>query len=229
VSLSGSRFGVSLLALGGALGGAAGWLGGPALLVLWPAASVVIVGLGYVALGPGVFGKRRDGSLAPLPTALLLPYHVAAWLRLRWAARGGRRPFDEVAPGLFLGRRLVDAGELPAAVRLVVDLTAEFRATPGVRERCDYRALPTLDTSVPPYSDFAALVDEAAAHPGPIYVHCAAGYGRSAAVAAAILVARGLAADVESAERTLRAVRPNVRLHPGQRAHVARFATERAG
>jgi hypothetical protein len=24
-------------------------------------------------------------------------------------------------------------------------------------------------------------------------------------------------------------VRPNVRLHPGQRAHVARFATERAG
>lgn len=227
MSLSGTRFGVSLIALGGALFGAAGWLGGPALGVLWPATSVVVVGLGYVAIGPGVFGKRPDGTLAPLPTALLLPYHVAAWLRLRWAARGGRRPFDEVAPGLFLGRRLVDASELPPGVRLVVDLTAEFRATRGVRERCEYRVLPTLDTSVPPYDDFAALVRDVAAHEGPIYVHCAAGYGRSAAVMAAILVARGLAADVEDAERRLKQARPKVHLHPGQRTHVARFVRER--
>lgn len=227
MSLSGSRFGVSLIALGAALGGAAGYLGGPALVVLWPATSVVVVGLGYVALGPSVFGKRPDGTLAPLPTALLLPYHVAAWLRLRWAARGGRRPWDEVAPGLFLGRRLVDASELPAGIRLVVDLTAEFRATRGVRERCTYRTVPTLDTAMPTYEAFAGIVREAAAHEGPIYVHCAAGYGRSAAVAAAILVARGLASNVDDAQAMLQRARPKVFLHPGQRAHVARFAEER--
>jgi hypothetical protein len=227
LSLSGSRFGVSLIALGGALFGAAGWLGGPAFGVMWPATSVVVVGLGYVAIGPGVFGKRPDGTLAPLSTALLFPYHVAAWLRLRWAARGGRRPWDEVAPGLFLGRRLVDASELPSGVRMVVDLTAEFRATRGVRERCEYRLLPTLDTSVPPYDAFAALVRDVAAHEGPIYVHCAAGYGRSAAFTAAVLVARGLAQGVADAERLLKKARPKVHLHPGQRAHVARFASER--
>jgi hypothetical protein len=226
--LYGTRFGSALITLGLALTSSAIWVGGPALVVLWPATSVIVVGMGYVAFGPGVFGKRADGSLAALPTALLLPFHVAAWLRLRWNARDGRAPFDEVAPGLFLGRRLVDAAELPEGTTLVVDLTAEFRATRGVRERCDYRVLPTLDTTVPEYDDFKRIVDETAAHRGPAYIHCAAGYGRSASVAAAVLIARDLATDVDDAERKLREKRPKVWLHPGQRAHVSRYAKERA-
>lgn len=224
--LYGTRFGSALITLGLALSSSAIWVGGPALVVLWPATSVTVVGLGYVAFGPGVFGKRADGSLAALPTLLLFPFHVAAWLRLRWNARDGRAPFDEVAPGLFLGRRLVDVSELPKGTKLVVDLTAEFRATRGVREQCDYRVLPTLDTTVPEYESFAKLVDETAAHPGPAYIHCAAGYGRSASVAAAVLIARELATDVDDAEKKLRAARPKVWLHPGQRAHVMRYASE---
>lgn len=214
--------------LGVALSVAAVWLGGPALLVLWPAASVIVVGFGYFAIGPRVFGKTEDGGLAVLPTVLLFPYHVAAWIRLRWNARDGRAPFDQVAPGLYLGRRLVDASELPPDVALVVDLTAEFRATRGVREKCEYRALPTLDTTVPDYAAFAQLVDVTATHRGPAYIHCAAGYGRSASVAAAVLIARGLVSDVDGAEKMLRAARPKVWLHPGQRAHVTRYARERA-
>lgn len=226
--LHGTRFGALLVALGLCLTAAALWVGGPALLVLWPAASVIVVGLGYFTFGPRVFGKQDDGSLAPLPTVLLFPYHVAAWIRLRWNARDGRAPFDQVAPGLYLGRRLVDVSELPADVALVVDLTAEFRVTRGVRERCEYHSLPTLDTTVPDYEAFARLVDVTAEHRGPAYIHCAAGYGRSASVAAAVLIARGLAPDVEAAEKMLRAARPKVWLHPGQRAHVTRYARERA-
>ncbi len=227
LALHGMRFGVMLCSLGVLLAGAAVWLGGPALLVLWPATSAFVVGLGYLFFGPSVFGKREDGSLSPLMLALLFPYHVAAWIRLRWNARDGRPPFDEVAPGVYLGRRLVDATELPRDVRLVVDLTAEFRVTRGLTGHYDYLALPTLDTTVPPYDAFARLVERTAAHAGPIYIHCAAGYGRSAAVAAAVLVARGLATDVDDAQAKLRAARPKVWLHPGQRAHVIRFASER--
>jgi protein-tyrosine phosphatase len=229
LALHGIRFGVMLCVLGLALATAAIWLGGPALLVLWPATSVFVVGLGYLFFGPAVFGKRSDGSLSPLPLVLLFPYHVAAWIRLRWNARDGRPPFDLVAPGVYLGRRLVDASQLPKDARLVVDLTAEFRVTRGVDGRYEYLALPTLDTTVPSYDAFARLVEQAAAHAGPIYIHCAAGYGRSAAVAAAVLIARGLAKDVDEAQAQLRAARPKVWLHPGQRAHVTRFAEEHHG
>lgn len=228
LALHGTRFGVMLCVLGAVLAGAAVWLGGPALLVLWPATSVFVVGLGYLFFGPSVFGKRADGTLAPLPVALLFPYHVAAWIRLRWNARDGRPPFDRVAPGIYLGRRLVDASQLPKDVRLVVDLTAEFRVTRGVNGHYRYLVLPTLDTTVPPYEAFARLVEETTAHEGAVYIHCAAGYGRSAAVAAAVLIARGLATDVDDAQAQLRAARPKVWLHPGQRAHVMRFAQERS-
>ena len=49
-------------------------------------------------------------------------------------------------------------------------------------------------------------------------------------LAAAVLVARGLARDVDEAEARLRSARPSVHLHAAQRAMVTRFAEElRAG
>jgi hypothetical protein len=219
----GIRFGWMQVVLGAALFASAFWLGGPAWLVVWPATSVTAVGLGYLALGPGVFGKRADGTLAPLPTLILFPYHVVAWLRLRLPGQKSRAAWNEVAPGLFLGRRLKDASELPDGTRLVVDLTAEFRASPGIRERCTYRTLPTLDTMAPTVETARPLVEEAANTDGPVYVHCAAGHGRSAAIAAAIVLQRGLAPDAESAIRMLKTARPKVWLHPGQRRLVEAF------
>lgn len=225
--LSGLRFGWAQVVLGAGLFAAAFWLGGPAWLVTWPATSVTAVGLGYLALGPRVFGKRADGTLAPVPTLILLPYHVVAWLRLRLPGRSSRAAWNEVAPGIFLGRRLTDASELPPGTRLVLDLTAEFRVSPGVREQCTYRTLPTLDTLAPSVEAARPIVEEAARHEGPIYVHCAAGHGRSAALAAAIVLARGLAPDAESAIAMLRRARPKVWLHPGQRALVEAFAEKK--
>lgn len=220
------RFGWLQITLGLALIACAGWLGGPAWALAWPAVAVIAVGCGYLGLGPGVFGKRADGSLRTPHFVLLLPYHVVAWLRVRWD--GWRRrepPWNEVAPGLFLGR-IVDASALPPGTRVVVDLTSEFPASAAIRQGRDYHCLPALDTSVPGYADFARLARAIAAHDGPIYVHCAAGHGRSATFAAAVLIARGQARDVEEAEARLRAARPAVHLHVGQRALVRRFTDE---
>ena len=45
-------------------------------LLLWPAASFLIVGAGYASLGARVMGKRGDGSMAPWSSVLLAPYRL---------------------------------------------------------------------------------------------------------------------------------------------------------
>ncbi|MFO0680652.1 MAG: hypothetical protein U0234_01315 [Sandaracinus sp.] len=222
------RFGLLQVVLGTGLTLAAWYVSGPAWIVAWPALAVTVVGFGYLGLGPGVFGKRADGSLAPLNSVVLFPYHVAAWLRLRLdALRAREDAWNEVAPGVFLGRRLTTADELPPGTAAVVDLTAEFRAMPGIAGR-DYRAVPTLDTAAPEYAAFAEAARWAAAHAGPVYVHCAAGHGRSAALAAGILVLRGAASTVDEAEALLQKARPLVYLHRAQRLVVERLIADEA-
>ncbi|UJR79765.1 dual specificity protein phosphatase family protein [Sandaracinus amylolyticus] len=220
------RFGWFQVVLGLLLIGCAGWIGGPAWALTWPALAVIAVGLGYLGLGPGVFGKRDDGTLRTPHFVLLFPYHVVAWMRVKWDAwRRREDAWNEVAPGLYLGR-IVGAEGLPPGTRVVVDLTSEFACGAAMRDGRDYHCLPALDTSVPRYSDFARLARAIAAHEGPVYVHCAAGHGRSATFAAALLIARGQAGDVDEAEAKLREARPTVHLHRGQRAMVQRFAEE---
>lgn len=221
------RFGWMQVVLGLVLIACAIALGGAAWILAWPAIAVLAVGLGYLGLGPGVFGKRADGSLELARAAILFPYHLVAWLRVRWDAFLRREdPWNLIAPGVYLGRIVYRPSDLPPAVRVIVDLTSEFAIPNAVREGRAYHCLPALDASVPDYDRFARLARALRDEPGPIYVHCAAGHGRSASFAAALLIARGLARDVGEAEASLRSSRPLVHLHRGQRAMVARFAGE---
>jgi len=110
-----------------------------------------------------------------------------------------------------------------------VDLTAEFVAPRLVRTRDSYLCLPTLDNSVPEEESFVELVHKIARWPGGVYVHCASGHGRSATVAAAVLIARGLAADGKTAEEMLKEARPGIRLSPGQRRLLGRVQERLVG
>jgi hypothetical protein len=218
------RFGWAQIALGLGLLGSAGALGGPAWAVAWPAVAVLVVGVGYLGAGPAVFGKRADGTLHPVSRVVLLPYHLVAFVRMHWDAwRHAEAPWHRVAEGLYLGRR-PPRDALPPGTRVVVDLTAEMPRIEGLGADVRYHVLPTLDATAPSYEPFAQLAEELASEPGAIFVHCAAGHGRSAAFAAALLVARGLAADAREAEAQLRRARPLVRLHREQRELVDRFA-----
>ncbi len=222
------RFGWAQISLGAVLLARAAWPGGLAWIVAWPAIAVIAVGIGYLGLGPGVFGKRAHGTLRAPHLVLLLPYHVVAALRVRFDALMAREvPWNEIAPGIFLGR-IVGPSALPPGIRVVVGLTSGFHVPAAMRRGRDYYCLPALDTSVPEYADFARLARTIAEHEGPIYVHCAAGRGRSATFAAALLIARGHARSVDEAEALLRGKRPRVRLHGAQRAMVERFASELA-
>ncbi|HVY61715.1 MAG TPA: hypothetical protein VHF22_08680 [Planctomycetota bacterium] len=221
------RVGFAMLALGVGLLSAGAQLGGIWWLLAWPAAAFALVANAYFALGPRVLGKRADGTIPPWRVLPLFPYFALAWgvwhlkrvLELE-------NPWDEVAPGLFLGRR-VYGPELPTGTGLVVDLTAEFVEPAEVRAAGRYRCLATLDGAAPPDpAAFVALVREVAAFEGKAYVHCALGHGRSAAVMAGAFIARGLAAGIDEAERALQAKRPTVRLSDAQRHLLGRVVAE---
>ncbi len=215
------RLGVLFMILGLAIAALALLEGGFAYVALWPATSLLVVGAGYLGLGARVFGKRPDGTLPIATRVLLAPYRAVAWTLWQGLRRSRVKPYSLVAPGLYLARRL-HHHELPDGVETVVDLTAEFAVPTGVSTGRAYHALPALDGHVPDEARWNALVDEVARSPAVALVHCAAGHGRSAGFVAAVLIRRGLARDVDDAERLIKLVRPSIRLGPTQRKLVAR-------
>ena len=128
---------------------------------------------------------------------------------------------NEVAPGLFAGRRPL-AGELPSQVSLVVDLAAEFIECRAVRTACRYISAPVLDTGVMDEGAFVALVQEVAQWPGRftsiVPKGTVAGH-----LATAVLLAKGHCDSVEAAVGQLRAARPRLALGKSQ-LHVRRVA-----
>ena len=221
------RYGLLFLILGGSIAGLGALAGGAAWVLSWPALSFSWVGSAYLARRPAMLGKRPDGTIAALASLWLGPYFLLCWGV--WHAErllGREDAANEIAPGLWVGRRPL-AHELPAGARRVVDLTAEFPAAVEVRGRAGYLCIPVLDGTAPDMSTLRALLDRLRDDDG-ILLHCASGHGRSAMVAAALLIERGLADDVERAEAMLEQHRPGIRLHATQRALV-RAVSARAG
>jgi protein-tyrosine phosphatase len=127
--------------------------------------------------------------------------------------------YNEVAPGIFVGRRPLP-GELPPEISLLVDLTAEFPEHPLVRAGREYLAMPMLDAGVASEAAFRKLVQQIASCSGQVYIHCAQGHGRTGTVAAAVLVEQGLAATPQAAIEMLQRVRPKLSLAKNQRMFV---------
>jgi protein-tyrosine phosphatase len=209
--------GASFLCIAAALGAVSSWLGGRALFLVWPAAALLLVGAGYVGLGSWVTGKRADGTFRWHTALVLMPYLAAA--ELAWYAvrvLGQDEPWREVARGLYLGRR-VQHWELPARVGLVLDMTAEFVEPLEVRSGRLYLCVPTLDGAPPDSELLARALVKVLPFQGNVYVHCAAGYGRSAMAMAVLLVGRGIARDLDHAIELMRRERARVRLRTSQR------------
>lgn len=196
-------------------------------LLLWSGGSFLAVAAAYALQKPRVFGKRSDGTMAPLPCLLLLPYLGLTWLLWYGQTRFSREAaWDEVVPGLWLGRR-VSAEQMPFGVMLVVDLTSEFGEPRSVRQGRHYLCLPALDDAAPEREAFQDAVQKVSGWEGGVYVHCALGHGRSALVVAAVVMARGLAATPMEALALLHRVRPGVRLNQAQKALLQAWVEKR--
>jgi Dual specificity phosphatase, catalytic domain len=232
-----AKYGVAFLLLAGAASFAS-WAAGPGLVRLaagWSALSFGLLSAAYAGLGPGLLLKRPDGGRWPAVWLLHGPYFLLNELGFRLYRVAERRPpFDVVAPGLFLGRRLTAREARRAGLpawSAVLDLAAEFPEVGPLRRAGAYRSIPILDASAPRPGELASAVAWLSERltSGPVLVHCALGHGRSATVAVAYLMASGRAPTVEAGIAQVTASRPGVRLNPPQVEALRRFARASAG
>ncbi len=192
-------------------------------LICWAGLGFVLVGLSYMRFGVGVFGKQPDGGRAWFNRIILFPYlilNVTMW-HLRHRVLSKEDSCNEISPGIWLGRRPID-GEIPDGIITIVDLAAEFSATPQAR-KLNYICLPALDGRAPDDARFFKLMSELSDSSEPLYIHCAAGHGRSAAVAVGVMLARGLAAGIDEAEEIVQKKRPKISIKKPQREQLERW------
>jgi protein-tyrosine phosphatase len=182
--------------------------------MIWPAVALAIMAGAYVALDHRVL--RKCGPKLPASTrSILFPYLLGDWLMYLFYRRSGEA-YTQVAPGLWIGRRLwpreasalVDAG-----VTSVLDLSAECSESP-LLAKLDYRALPVLDLTVPRPRVMREAVEfiRSRAPFGGVYVHCTMGLSRCACVAAAYLLSERIAQTPEDAIAKVQEARPHVRI-----------------
>lgn len=196
------------------------------LLLFWPVACLSIVAAAYFGLGPGIY-RKQNGRL-PLSTRLVMgPSLLGQQLSLLYYKRQCR-PWDEVVPGVWIGRKLNEkeaADAVRQGVTAVLDLTAEFdEARPFLSVA--YRNVPILDLTSPTQEqlkEMAAFIAQYAST-GVVYVHCKIGYSRSAAAVGAYLLASRKAASVEEAMHTLRTARPSVIVRPEIMSALKQFS-----
>jgi protein-tyrosine phosphatase len=187
---------------------------------LWPAGVLVATTIVYVVRAPRAFLKRGDGSLPWFAWLAWGPLFAYQWVVHEATRRFTKEPVaTELAPGVWVARR-PRLHELPTGVAIIVDLCAEFPASRGVTEGRTYLAIPTLDATAPTPEQIAQAVDAIVAADGAAFIHCAFGHGRSATVAAAVLIRRG-DATLEDVEAKMKALRPGIGLNATQRAALA--------
>ena len=197
----------------------AAWLLRPwGVLLLWPAWSMAAVAAGYLGLGARVYAKR-NGQIHWAAGWAMAPAILGQRLSRAWYAHQSP-PWNEVAPGVFIGRALNETEARAAVTQLrlsaVLDLTSEASEPPAFHT-LDYLNLQILDLTAPTPAQRAqgvAFIESRLAAGGRVYIHCKAGYSRTAAVAGAWLLQSGRHADAQDVVNHLRLSRPGMVIRP---------------
>jgi hypothetical protein len=161
-----------------------------------------------------------------------------AWPTILWAADHAVRVISganiarlsQITSQLHVGGQFRRRGWRRLAARgvtAVVNMRREVddRAL-GIAPPC-YLHLPTVDDQAPTLQQLregVAFIETEIARGGGVYVHCGAGVGRAATMAAAYLVHSGL--TPQEAWARVRQVRPFVRPTDAQLAQLERFASQ---
>jgi protein tyrosine phosphatase (PTP) superfamily phosphohydrolase (DUF442 family) len=182
-----------------------------------------------VRLGKGLgilrYRLRQQGLRT---TALWAADHV-----VRLVMGAPIRRVTQIAPHLHVGgqyrrrgwRRLASRG-----ITAVVNMRSELDDRAAGIAPPRYLYLPTEDDHAPTLEQLeagTAFIADEIARGGSVYIHCGAGVGRAAIMAAAYLVRTGMSPDAAWAR--VRQVRPFIRPTEAQTQQLERFARWDAG
>jgi len=197
-------------------------------IFLWPAMALAIAASAYNGIGPGIY-RKANGRLPLCTRVLLAPILMGQQLSLLYYRRQCDE-WDEVVPGVWLGTQLNDeqaTRATRAGVTAVLDLTAEFSEA---RKFCQliYRNIPVLDLTQLTSRQLheAAAFIQAHSRSGIVYVHCKAGYSRSAAAVGAFLLTTGRVKSSDEGLELLRQARPGIVLRPEVKLALSQFERE---
>lgn len=200
----------------------AGLLAGVTLV--WLGGCFLVIAVAHVIGYHGLHGKRADGSLPLWSWISFLPYYTINWVMwnaLRWCS--SEPATHQINAELTVGRRLSGA-EFVDSFANVIDLTAEFAEPSPIRRHPGHQCLPILDAAAPsPQSLHAAI---ARLRPGPTWVHCAQGHGRTGLFALALLLSRVQASSISEGLQMLRKVRPGIALNALQLKCVVDYCSQ---
>ncbi len=138
------------------------------------------------------------------------------------------RPYSQVTPDLFVGGQYWKRGWPAMAswgISAVVNLRLEYDDQKAGIAPERYLYLPTADDGAPALKQLqegTRFIQDEISSGGKVYIHCGAGVGRAATMAAAYLVATGLTPD--EAWKKIRAVRPFIRPSIQQVDRLEQFA-----
>ncbi len=196
--------------------------GGLFLLLLWPGANFLTLGIAHIKNAPAIFGKRPDGTLPFWSWLIFLPLLLYTNLIWRIAYLLTREPAQNtVTNDLVVGRRLYPA-EVDGEFVNYIDLTAEFPEPSAIRCLPAYQCFAILDGGIPRIADLNNALDRL--RPGRTFIHCAQGHGRTGLFALALLLKRGIVDNPDEGLEKLRASRPGIRLNKVQRQCIDTFA-----
>lgn len=190
------------------------------LLAIWLGVGIMAGGAAIVLEAPEIYCKHPFSGILPNGIWIylggwLVIYRGVWLLKQAFCLRKNDRMFDLIDDRLILGRL---TWELPAVegqpeVDMVVDVTCEWSETPVLRSIPNYMLFSVVDTTRPPIDETVRVALAVVKHlqdpnGGSVYLHCANGYGRSAVVAAAVLLASGRCTTPEDAMALICLKRP---------------------
>jgi hypothetical protein len=194
-------------------------------ILFWPVISCAITGAAYFGVGPAVF-RKTEGKL-PCSTLIVLgPCLLGQYLSLLHYRRQCR-PWDEIRPNVWIGRKLSNreaARAVASGVDAVLDLSAEFSEAKAFRYT-KYKNIPILDLSAPTpeqLKEMSGFIAEQSKC-GIVYVHCKIGYSRSAAAVAAYLLMSQQISGRGEAWSIIRRARPSIVVRPEVLAALQEF------
>jgi len=181
------------------------------LLFSWPAAALGTVAACYFGAGAAVL-RKTNGRLPPLTQWLLAPWLLGQEISWWWYRRQSPK-WSWLTPRVWMGSLPDDATVVElveAGVTEVLDLTAEFDAPEGLRLLPGYKNIPVADLTAPTQQQLKAMAEfiDRGRKEGIVFVHCKAGYSRTAAAVGAWLLQSG--GTTEAAIRQMQDARPGM-------------------